>query len=75
MYYNNDYKAFEINRRGFVAIFRDVPLPTDEERQEWAKICSQPIKLPYFILADGNYRGKLYATDDAEAVKMFELII
>lgn len=74
MYYNNNYKAYEIARRGFTALFRDEALPTATERKEWAKICDAPIKTRYFILNDGNYTGELYAVDDAEASKLFNLI-
>ena len=74
MYYNNNYKAYEIDRRGFTALYRDEALPTATERKEWAKICDAPIKTRYFILNDGNYTGELYAIDDAEASKLFNLI-
>lgn len=74
MYYNNDYKAYEIDRRGFIALFRDEVLPTAAEREDWAKICDAPIKTRYFILNDGCYNGELYAIDDAEASKLFNLM-
>lgn len=72
--YNKDYKSYEIDRRGFTALFRDEALPTDREREEWAKICDEPIKTRYFILNDGNYNGELYAINDAEASKLFNSI-
>ena len=75
MYYNNNYKAYEIDRRCFTALLRDEALPTAEEREEWAKICDAPIKTRYFILTDGNYRGELYAVDDAEASELFNLMM
>lgn len=74
MYYNNNYKAYEIDRRGFTALFRDEALPTAEEREEWAKISAAPIKTRYFILKDGNYKGELYAVDDVEASNLFSLM-
>lgn len=74
MYYNNNYKAYEIDRHGFLALFRDTKLPTAKECEEWAKICDAPIKTRYFILCDGNYNGELYAVDDIEASKLFNLM-
>lgn len=74
MYYNINYKAYEIDRRGFTALFRDEALPTVADRKEWAKICNAPIKTRYFILNDGNYKSELYAVDDAEASKLFNLM-
>lgn len=74
MCYNNQYKAYEINRRGFMALFRNEKLPTAEERKEWAKVCDVPIKTRYFILNDGNYTGELYAIDDIEASQFFNLM-
>lgn len=74
MYCNNDYKAYEIDRRGFMALFRDKALLTVGEREEWAKVCDAPIKTRYFILNDGNYKGEIYAVDDAEASKIFNSI-
>lgn len=74
MYYNNNYKAYEIDRRGFTALFRNEALPTAAEREEWAKICDTPFKTRYFILNDGYYKSELYAVDDAEASKLFKLI-
>lgn len=32
--YNNYYKSYEIDRRGFKALFRDEALPTAAEREE-----------------------------------------
>lgn len=74
MYYNYNYRAYEIDRRGFTALFRDEALPTAGEREEWAKICDAPIKTRYFILNDGYYKGELYAVNDAEASKLFNLM-
>lgn len=74
MYYNNDYKAYEIDRRGFTTLFRDEALPTAGEREEWAKICDAPIKTRFFILNDGNYKSQFYAVDDADASMIFNSI-
>ena len=74
MYYNNNYKAYEIDRRGFMALFRDEALPTTAERKEWAKICDTPLKTRYFILNDGYYKSELYAVDDADASMIFNSI-
>lgn len=74
MYYNNNYKAYEIDRRGFMTLFRNEVLPTAAEREDWAKICGAPIKTRYFILNDGNYKSELYAVDDIEASKLFNSI-
>lgn len=74
MHYNNNYKAYEIARRGFTALFRDEALPTAGEREEWAKICNAPFKTRYFILNDGNYKGEFYAVDDVNASVIFNSI-
>ena len=64
----------ELDRRYFLALYRDEALPTAAECEEWAKICDIPLKIRYFILNDGYYRGDLYAVNDAEASKIFNSI-
>ena len=52
MHYNNNYKAYEIDRRGFTALFRDEALPTAGEREETMEIIKAsftPLMMPTLL--------------------------